>query len=235
MSHSFATDTEIWHPTWSPSWLGTLHFRVRHHHSAVFLLNDMKGRKKVGVYTLLNFLPSNVKSNEVSLLAGDKLQFVRLSGSITKPSSTTVSSPVCTTPFLFSKESFNCSFTLSTGGKNPNLKSFATYENVEIKTAGEEWLTRPLMRHGEAAPVFVRGPRRAPKTASRLQGPRPTRAASTTFGCSFAWQRSHRTVNTTRRPGRRLPRVARKTLVRETMLLRSQTVCSLIPALLLPA
>lgn len=94
-----------------------LHFHVRHHHFAVFLLNK-KEIKQVFIYFFQVFFPlQTLKTHKVGLLVGDELQFVRFSCSIANPSSTTVNSPVCTMPFLFSKESFNCSFTLSTRKK----------------------------------------------------------------------------------------------------------------------
>lgn len=76
---------------------------------------ERQERKTVGFDALPEAFPSNFNNPAISLLLGGELQFVRLSSSIASPSSTTVSSPVCTTPFLFSKDSFNCSFTLSTG------------------------------------------------------------------------------------------------------------------------
>lgn len=66
---------------------------------------------------LVNFLYLNLKKHKHSLLVGGELWFVRFSCSITNPSSTTVNSPVWTMPFLFSKESFNISFTFSTRKK----------------------------------------------------------------------------------------------------------------------
>lgn len=114
----FATNTKIKHSTWWLSLLKALHFHVRHHHFAVFLLNDKKERNQV-LYTScwVFFSPQILNAHRVSLLVGDELRFVIFSWSITSPSSTTVNSPVCTTPFLVSKESFNCSFTLSTKEK----------------------------------------------------------------------------------------------------------------------
>lgn len=118
MLHYLATNTKIKYSTWRLILLKGLHFHVRHHHFAVFLLNNKKASKQVFIYVLLGFFPLQIlRTHKIILLVGDELQFVRLSCSITSPSSTTVNSPVCTMPFLFSKESFNCSFTLSTRGK----------------------------------------------------------------------------------------------------------------------
>lgn len=55
--------------------------------------------------------------SQFHLLVINELQLARDSGSSAKPSSTIISSPVCTKPLLFSNESFNCSFTLSTVGE----------------------------------------------------------------------------------------------------------------------
>lgn len=74
---------------------------------------EQQERKTVGFYALPEAFPPNFNNPAISLLVGGELQFVRFSSSTASPSSTTVSSPVCTTPFLFSKDSFNCSFTLS--------------------------------------------------------------------------------------------------------------------------
>lgn len=81
---------------------------------------EQEKKKQVFIYFFQAFPPTplqTLKTHKVGLLVGDELQFVRFSCSTDNPSSTTVNSPVCTMPFLFSKESFNCSFTLSTKEK----------------------------------------------------------------------------------------------------------------------
>lgn len=62
---------------------------------------------------LVSALAEGCPSSCFVSVAGDEVQLGRFSCSVTSPSSTAVNSPVCTMPFLFSKESFNCSFNLS--------------------------------------------------------------------------------------------------------------------------
>lgn len=128
-------------------------------------------------------------------MVGGELQFVRLSGSITNPSSTTVSSPVCTTPFLFSKDSFNCSFTLSTRKKKtPYLKAFPTHRNVLETRLQTRNGCNPVLAgwlHVEGAGVFLAA---APvQDGSLPRRPHPRHALRFIFSCPSAQYKPRRT------------------------------------------